>query len=127
MQPTHSYSSLINTSLRQFKVDASTLPIAVVIEHVFYSWRVGMNPSKWDRWPDVEPVRLVLVRRQYRYEQPFQGLLLDDVQKSRHKWFGLVVFVDERAEGRPVVQRWFPGEVLTPIAVDPNIIDKDSI
>ena len=86
-----------------------------------------MNPSKWDRWPDYDPVRLVRVRRRYRYEQPWQGLLIDVSRKSKYKWFGLVVFVDERGDGRPVVQRWFPGEALTPVNVNPNSIDDDSI
>jgi len=92
---------------------------------MFYPFRVGMNPSKWDRWPDFDPVRLVLVRRGARFEQPWQGLLIDVRTKSYKKWVGLVVFVDERADGRPVVQKWFPGESLTPIRIDPNYIDQD--
>lgn len=84
-----------------------------------------MNPSKFDRWPDFTPIRLVLVRRPYRYEQPWQGLMLDHTDGP--KWEGLVVYVDERAEGRPVVTRWFPHTQLTPIRVDPNIIDADKL
>ena len=54
-------------------------------------------------------------------------MLIDVSRKSTCKWFGLVVFVDERGDGLPVVQRWFPGEVLTPVNVNPNSIDDDSM
>lgn len=92
------------------------------IEHVFYRFGVGMNPSRRDRWPDFDPVRLVLVQRGHRFEQPWQGLLIDWRKDSSTRWSGLVVFVDERAEGRPVVQRWFDGAVLSPVKVDPNTL-----
>jgi hypothetical protein len=81
-----------------------------------------MNPSRRDRWPDFDPVRLVLIRRGHQFEQPWQGLLIDWRKDSSTRWSGLVVFVDERAEGRPAVQRWFDGAVLSPVKVDPNTV-----
>lgn len=88
---------------------------------------MGMNPSRFDRWPDFTPVRLVLVRRRYRFEQPWQGLMIDYRSKSATKWEGFVVYVDERADGRPPRCGWFSHTQLTPIKVDPNIIDADKL
>lgn len=87
---------------------------------MFYRLRVGMNAGRRDRWPDFDPVRLVLVQRGHRFEQPWQGLLIDVRRQSSTRWSGLVVYVDERADGRPVVQRWFDGAALQLVKVDPN-------
>jgi hypothetical protein len=65
---------------------------------------MGMNPSKWDRWPKQESVRMVWVRRQYRYERPFQGLVLD-WKKAGSKWVALVTYVEDDSKGNTVSVR----------------------
>lgn len=81
---------------------------------------MGMNRSRRDVWPPYEPTRHVLIKRQdYRYARPFQGFVVDWKQDGK-KWEALVVFMDERLDGQPLVQTWFPVEHLTPCHPDPN-------
>ena len=86
---------------------------------MFYSAPVGMNPSSFDRWPRYERVRFVLVKRQHRYERPWQGFIVD-WRKTGRRWEALVTYVDDRAEGSGVRTDWFPDSQLRPIEVDPN-------
>jgi hypothetical protein len=79
-----------------------------------------MNRSKRDVWPPYEPTRHVLIKRQdYRYARPFQGFVVD-WKRAGKKWEALVVFMDERQDGTPLVQTWFPVDQLTPCHPDPN-------
>lgn len=81
---------------------------------------MGMNRSKRDVWPPYEPTRHVLIKRQdYRYARPFQGFVVD-WKRDGKRWEALVVFMDERQDGVPLVQMWFPLEQLTPCSPDPN-------
>jgi len=78
-----------------------------------------MNPSSFDKWPRYERVRLVLVRREHRYERPWQGLIVD-WRKTGRTWEALVTYIDDRAEGSGLRQEWFPATQLRPVDVDPN-------
>ena len=81
---------------------------------------MGMNRSKRDVSPPYEPTRHVLIKRtDYRYARPFQRYVVDWKREGKN-WVALVVFMDERQDGMPLVQTWFPIEQLTPLHVDPN-------
>ncbi|NRQ51565.1 hypothetical protein [Aeromicrobium stalagmiti] len=79
-----------------------------------------MNRPKSDKWPPYKPTRHVLIKREdHRFARPFQGFVVD-WKRTGKKWEALVVFMDERVDGMPLVQTWFPIEQLMPCHPDPN-------
>lgn len=81
---------------------------------------MGMNRPKSDKWPPFEPTRHVLVKcEDHKYAQPWQGLDVD-WKREGSAWRALVVFIDESADGSPLVQRWLPVNQLRPIETDPD-------
>jgi hypothetical protein len=65
---------------------------------------MGMNPSKFDVWPRQKVIRHCWVRRQYRYQVPFQGLVLD-WKKEGHTWLALVTYVEDDSDGNTLSVR----------------------
>ncbi len=90
-----------------------------VLELMFYSCAVGMNPGRRDTWPAYRPTRHVLILRKRRYERPWQGYVVD-WQLHSDTWAALVVYQDETLDGSPLVWKWFPVEQLRPLYPDPN-------
>lgn len=82
---------------------------------------MAMTESKWKTWPRQERISHCWVRRQYRYERPFQGLVLD-WKKVGSKWSALVTYVEDDSKGNTVSVRteWVEAENLlaVPSAAD---------
>lgn len=86
---------------------------------------MGMRPPHNDSWPPYKRIRFVLVRREPWTMKPWQGLVVA-WQKTSRGFKAQVVYVDDdppQREGK-VCKEWFPAELLTPVRVDPNVIDE---
>lgn len=78
-----------------------------------------MNRPKSDRWPTHEPTRFAFVPREHRNMRPWQGYVVD-FRRQSYRWEALVVYMDEDAEGSPLIWKWWPIEKLRAAKVDPN-------
>lgn len=93
------------------------------VEQTFYDARVGMNPSRFDRWPKPERIRHVWVYGPTRADRPYQGLVLEWKREGRD-WAARVAWVIDRDDSRagepPYVVAWVPRRLLGPVRSDPN-------
>lgn len=80
---------------------------------------MGANPKRRERWPIPRHTRHVWVLREYRWEVPWQGYVIEWRRHSYH-WYANVLYVDDSDEAKPVVQRWFPREMLLPVRSAPE-------
>lgn len=87
---------------------------------------MAANPSKLDKWPPYDPIRFVLIRHKERWNRPTQGFLLE-WRRWSGEWYGVVSYVAERTEPHATITWLFPARRLFPIAVDPNIVDKQHL
>lgn len=80
---------------------------------------MGHNRPKRDRWPAHDPTRWVFIEHGLRFDRPWQGFVID-WRRHSYRWSALVTYIDDRQDGAPLVQKWFPVELLRPVEVDPN-------